>query len=127
MHEKLIEFQKVLEKCLSYLDLSIRPEIIIKPDYEPHHGGQSLPVEALIIGAKYAAFVQMGGTLREKMAGVRLERLEYEEDSKGRDKDPSRIHDGPNPYSICCFLIQDILYDIVYPISREYHNWLFKS
>lgn len=124
MHEKLKEFQDVLNECLELLSPKLRPTVVVRENYEPHNG-PGLPVEALIIGDKWAAFPQMWET-KPPIAAIRLEELEpYLANRKATFEDPSIVANNANPYSICCGLLQAIVWDYMFPISRAFNKKLF--
>lgn len=122
MHEKLDEFYTVLTESLDLLSPKLRPSIQVKDGYEPHNG-PDLPVQALIIGGRWAAFVQMWDT-KPPTPSVRIEDIKPEATEHKRD-DPSLVTDSPNPYSICGLLLQVIVGDYFFPLRSQYNKKMF--
>ncbi len=125
MHEKLQEFQAVLTECLDLFSPKLRPTVTIQEDYEPHNG-PGMPVQAIIIGNKWACFVQMWGGKGNYMPEVRVEEINPEDTPMNKKReDPSAVSGGPNPYSSVGLLMQVIVSDYMWPLHRAYHKKLW--
>lgn len=121
LHPKLQEFRTVYLEYMGRIENPHRLAIDVRENYEPHVGGD-LPVTALIIGGKYAAFVQMGPDRNNEgiLPCVCVERLKpHQEPNK------TCICESSNPYFAVQLILMIEIQEWLRSRIADYKNRLF--
>lgn len=104
---------------LAWLAPEFRPTVRVDPKYAPVHT-PDWPVEAIIIGERYAAFPEMWQHKSGADEVIRIEKFDPWIDPKRPDDDHHKLCNNHSPGFNCSMLIHDMLMDFSRPIELEW-------